>query len=103
MGSGWFDSKRRGIEVSIEIAGTKGLLQALSIDSAGADEPARLQQTVRLADAGVLPKRPIEDKGYDSDALDQTSAELGIEMISPHRSNLRPDTVTQDGQTMRRC
>jgi transposase len=44
----------------------------------------------------------ISDKGYDSDALDAALEELGIEMISPHRSNRRPDTVTQDGLQLRR-
>src|SRR6476620_4847378 len=34
--------------------------------------------------------------------LDQTLAELGIDMISPHRSNRRPENLTQDGRPLRR-
>ncbi len=68
----------------------------------GGGETAMVQQTLGLADEEVQPKRLIGDKGYGSDALDQTLAELGIEMISPHRSNRRSDTVTQDGRPLRR-
>jgi transposase len=41
----------------------------------------------------------IGDKGYDSDALDQTLAELGIEMIAPNRINR---SQTQDRRPLRR-
>lgn len=38
---------------------------------------------------------------YDSDALDETLARRGIELISPHRSNRRRH-ATQDGRRLRR-
>ena len=48
-----------------------------------------------------LPERPIGDKAYDSDPLDQTLAEeYGVEMISPNRSNRKQKT--QDGRPLRR-
>ena len=50
------------------------------------------------------PQRMIGDKAYDSDGLDQRlKAERGIEMIAPHRTNLkRVREVTQDGRPLRR-
>lgn len=35
------------------------------------------------------PERLIGDKAYDSDPLDVTLKEEGIEMIAPHRENRR--------------
>lgn len=32
-----------------------------------------------------LPQRLIGDRGYDADPLDAALAQLGIEMIAPHR------------------
>ena len=93
--------KGKGTKLQLIVDG-KGVPLALSIASAGVGETSMVQQTLALADEEVQPKRLIGDKGYDSDALDQTLAELGIEMISPHRSNRRPDTVTQDGRPLRR-
>ena len=43
----------------------------------------------------------IGDKAFDSDALDAQLADLGVEMIAPHRSN-RTKTITQDGRPLRR-
>jgi hypothetical protein len=48
-----------------------------------------------------LPVRPIGDKSYDSDALDQTLAEeYGIETISPNRVNRKHHT--QGGRRLSR-
>lgn len=44
----------------------------------------------------------IGDKAYDCDELDETLAELGLEMIAPHRKNRRPENVTHDGRPLRR-
>jgi transposase len=46
-----------------------------------------------------VPQRLIGDKAYDSNALDQTLALLGVEMISPNRDGTRR---TQDGRALRR-
>jgi transposase len=48
------------------------------------------------------PERVIGDKAYDSDALGDELAMKGIELISPHRSNRRPENKTQDGRPLRR-
>ncbi len=47
------------------------------------------------------PERLIGDKAYDSDPLDETLREEGIEMIAPHRKN-RKKRKTQDGRKLRR-
>lgn len=47
-----------------------------------------------------LPERLIGDKAYDSDKLDDELADLGVEMIAPHRSRRR--RKTQDGRPLRR-
>ena len=49
-----------------------------------------------------FPEKLIGDKAYDSDKLDGNLAALGVEMISPHRSNRRPENRTQDGRKPRR-
>jgi len=50
------------------------------------------------------PQRLIGDKAYDSDPLDNgLKLARGIEMIAPHRTNLkRVREVTQDGRPLRR-
>jgi len=47
------------------------------------------------------PERLIGDKAYDSDPLDERLAEIGVELIAPHRSN-RKKANTQDGRKLRR-
>jgi transposase len=43
----------------------------------------------------------IGDKAYDSDALYERLARMGVEMIAPHKSN-RKKEKTQDGRKLRR-
>jgi len=93
--------KGKGTKVQL-IVDRKGVPLALSIDSAGVGETSMVQQTLGFAESDAQPQRLIGDKGYDSDALDRTLADLGIEMIAPHRSNRRPENVTQDGRSLRR-
>jgi transposase len=47
------------------------------------------------------PERLIGDKAYDSDELDATLAQRGIQLIAPHRCN-RTKPKTQDGRVLRR-
>ena len=47
------------------------------------------------------PGNLIGDRAYDSDPLDDTLRQDGIEMIAPHRSN-RKKQPTQDGRRLRR-
>ena len=47
------------------------------------------------------PERLIGDRAYDSDPLDDSLHQQGIEMIAPHKSN-RKKPATQDGRVLRR-
>jgi transposase len=53
----------------------------------------------RFLDA--VPRRLIGDRAYDADPLDTALAQLGIEMIAPHRRG-RTRPKTQDGRPLRR-
>ena len=48
-----------------------------------------------------LPERLIGDRAYDADPLDAALAELGVELIAPHRRG-RTRPKTQDGRPLRR-
>ena len=93
--------KGKGTKVQLVVEG-KGIPLGLSVDSASVGETAMVQQTLAFGEPAVQPEHLIGDKAYDADPLDETLAELGIEMIAPHRSNRRPDTVTQAGRPLRR-
>ena len=47
------------------------------------------------------PERLVGDRAYDSDPLDETLREQGIEMIAPHTKNLKKEK-SQDGRKLRR-
>lgn len=68
----------------------------MSVASANTGEPQMVQQTLDLFAEDTQPERLVGDKGCDSDPLDAVLADLGIEMIAPHRSSRRPDRQTQD-------
>ncbi len=44
----------------------------------------------------LWPEIVIADKAYDSDALRDVTASVGILLLSPHRRNRRPDKRTND-------
>lgn len=48
-----------------------------------------------------MPEKLIGDRAYDSDPLDERLADLGVELIAPHKSN-RQKQKTQDGRKLRR-
>ena len=76
----------------------------LAGDTASAS-PHESQLVQRLFDFMLTeedPERIIGDKAYDSDKLDEGLADGGIEWIAPHRSNRKPEHVTQDGRPLRR-
>lgn len=93
--------KGKGTKLQV-VVDAQGLPLGVSMAAANTGETAMVQQTLAFIEPEVQPDRLVGDKGYDSDALDEALAELGIEMISPHRSNRRPDTATQDGRPLRR-
>jgi transposase len=49
----------------------------------------------------ALPEKLIGDRAYDSDPLDERLANMGVEMIAPHKAN-RQKQKTQDGRKLRR-
>ena len=93
--------KGKGTKLQL-VVDAKGLPLGFSMASANTGETDMVQETLGFIEPELQPARMIGDKGYDCDALDAALEELGIEMISPHRSNRRPDTVTQDGRPLRR-
>ena len=74
---------------------------ALHAESASPHEVSLVEPTLASAFLKEKPERLIGDKAYDSDPLDESLLERGIEMIAPHRKN-RNKTKTQDGRKLRR-
>lgn len=93
--------KGKGSKIQI-VVDKEGIPLGVAVDAASRGETAMVQQTLKLFAPETQPQRLIGDKAYDCDALDETLAELGIEMIAPHRKNRRADTKTQDGRVARR-
>lgn len=91
----------KGIKTQL-VVDAKGIPIGLSQASADTGETAMVQQTLELVVDEAQPERLIGDKAYDSDPLDEALAELGIEMISPHRRNRKIENKTQDGRVLRR-
>ena len=74
---------------------------ALHAESASPHEVSLVEPTLASAFLKEKPERLIGDKAYDSDPLDESLLERGIEMIAPHRKN-RNRKKTQDGRKLRR-
>ena len=83
------------------VADLHGLPVAVHAASAAPHEVSLVGETLARGLTRGRPRRLIGDKAFDSDALDAQLAELGVEMIAPHRSN-RTKTVTQDRRPLRR-
>ena len=74
---------------------------ALHAESASPHEVSLVEAILASAFLKEKPERLIGDKAYDSDPLDESLLEQGIEMIAPHRKN-RKKKKTQDGRKLRR-
>jgi transposase len=74
---------------------------ALHAESASPHEVTLVEATLARGFLKEKPERLVGDKAYDSDPLDETLKEQGIEMIAPHRTN-RKKRKTQDGRKLRR-
>ncbi len=83
------------------IADSTGLPVAVHVSSATPHESQLVESTLEARSMADEPIRLIGDKAYDSDRLDATLAERGIEMIAPHRRN-RIKPKTQDRRPLRR-
>ena len=77
-----------------------GLPVAVDVASASPAEVRLVTSTLETRFVPELPERLIGDKAYDSDALAEELAGLGIELIAPHRKNRK--NKTQDGRSLRR-
>ncbi len=84
------------------IVDKQGIPVSVSQAAANEGETGMVQQTLGFLDEDQKPERLVGDKAYDSDPLDEVLAELGIEMISPHRKNRLLEKKTQDERTLRR-
>jgi transposase len=91
----------KGVKIMV-LVDARGLPVAVDTASASSHESRLVQQLFDWMLTVETPERVIGDKGFDSDALDEDLAADGIEMIAPHRSNRRPENVTQDGRPLRR-
>lgn len=83
------------------VADRAGLPVSIYVASASPHEVTLVGQTLAACFVDDRPQRLIGDRAYDSDPLDVTLKEEGIEMIAPHRENRRAP-VTQDGRPLRR-
>lgn len=82
------------------VADAGGLPFAAHVASAAPHEVTLVTATLEQRFVVEPPVRLIGDAAYDSDRLDQTLRQEGIELIAPHRSNRRH--LTQDGRPLRR-
>jgi transposase len=91
----------KGVKIMV-LVDARGLPVAIDTAPANRAENRLVQQLFDFMLPSQIPERVIGDKAYDSDALDAELAEEGIELISPHRKNRRPENKTQDGRSLRR-
>jgi len=85
----------------LAMADRAGLPLAICAASATPHEVTLVAATLDSRFVDDLPERLIGDRAYDADPLDQALAQLGIEMIAPHRRG-RKKPKTQDGRPLRR-
>ena len=78
-----------------------GLPLAVCAASATPHEVRLVAATLDSRFVDDLPRRLIGDRAYDADPLDDALAQLGVELIAPHRRG-RKRPKTQDGRPLRR-
>lgn len=78
-----------------------GVVLSVRIESASPHEVTLVEKTLDARFVDELPEKLIGDRAYDSDPLDERLAEMGVEMIAPHRTG-RIKPKTQDGRKLRR-
>lgn len=91
----------KGVKIMIMVD-AKGLPIAVNTGTASPHESTLVEPLFDFMVTVDFPERLIGDKAYDSDKLDAAMDRLGVEMISPHRTNLKPENKTQDGRKLRR-
>lgn len=91
----------KGVKIMV-LVDARGLPVAVTTGSASPHESTLVQGLFDFMLTIDAPERIIGDKAYDSDMLDDDLAQVGIEMIAPHRANRKPKNATQDGRPLRR-
>lgn len=91
----------KGVKIMV-LVDAQGLPVAVDSAPANRSENRLVQQLFDFVLSSEVPSRVIGDKAYDSDQLDAELALQGVELISPHRRNRRPENKTQDGRPLRR-
>jgi transposase len=101
--------KKRGLGVGktkrgkgtkmVVVADGQGLPVGVHVCSASPHESTLAEATLQATHG--RPQRLIGDRAYDSDPLRRRLAEMGIELIAPHRRDRRKPP-TQDGRPLRR-
>jgi transposase len=79
-----------------------GLPIGVRVQTAGQHEVKQAEDAVLDCFTRELTERVIADRAFDSDELDASLLEYGVEMIAPHRSNRKEETKTQDGRVLHR-
>jgi len=90
----------KGMKI-MAIVDRHGLPLSVSTHAANHHEVRLVQLCFDFYMIEAKPENLIGDRAYDSDPLDHTLRQDGIEMIAPHRSN-RKKQPTQDGRRLRR-
>ena len=83
------------------ITDRSGLPLAAHLESASPGEVTLVKATLSKRFTREKPQRLIGDKAYDSDPLDGALAQIGVNLIAPHKIN-RVKKKTQDGRELRR-
>ena len=91
----------KGVKITLLIDASRLQVAAYSTN-ASPDEITLVQGLFDITVTSAKPERIIGDRAYDSDKLDAALAQEDIEIIEPHRSNRRPENITQDGRPLRR-
>ena len=71
------------------------------ISSASTHEVRLVEPTLDACFVSEVPVILIGDKAYDSDPLDASLSDRGVDMVAPHKKN-RKKAATQDGRRLRR-
>ena len=79
----------------------RGRPMGILIATASAHEVSLVASTLDACIVSESPTILIDDKAYDSDPLDASLCERGINMVAPHKRN-RKRPATQDGRRLRR-
>lgn len=89
----------KGVKI-LAIVDRNGLPLSVSTHAANHHEVTLVQLSFDFYMIEAKPEKLIGDKAYDSDALDESLRQEGVEMVAPHRSNRT--LKTQDGRALRR-